>query len=129
MRYQFIQSLTGRFPTAVLCRVLGVSTSGYYGWRGREPGARRQEDEAVMQRIRECFAASRQTYGSPRILRDLREEGIACGKHRVARLMRAAGLRALLPRRFVVTTDSKHVLPVAENLLNQDFSTSKADER
>jgi len=65
---------------------------------------------------------------SPRILRDLREEGFCCGKHRVARLMRQAGLRAVLPRRFQRTTDSKHALPVADNLLGQDFTTSKADE-
>ena len=129
MRYQFIQSLVGRFPVAALCRVLGVSTSGSYGWRGREPGARRQEDEALTQRIRERFAASRQTYGSPRILRDLREEGIACGKHRVARLMRAAGLRATWPPRFQVTTDSQHTLPVAQNLLGQDFAASTVNER
>ena len=129
MRYQFIQSLAGRFPITALCRTLRVAKSGYYAWCGREPSARHREDETITQRIREHFEASRQTYGSPRILRDLREEGIACGKHRVARLMRVAGLRALLPRRFQVTTDSKHALPVAKNLLNQDFTASRADER
>jgi transposase InsO family protein len=129
MRYQFIHSLAGHFPIAALCRALRVAKSGYYAWCGREPSARRREDETITQRIRQHFQASRQTYGSPRILRDLREEGIACGKHRVARLMRAAGLRALLPRRFQVATDSKHALPVAQNLLNQDFTASKADER
>ena len=132
MRYRFIQSLTGRFPTTVLCRTLRVSTSGFYDWKergNRQLGARHKEDEILMGRIRERFEISRQTYGSPRILRDLHEEGFCCGKHRVARLMKAAGLRAVVPRPYVVTTDSKHPLPVAENLLNQCFGASKADER
>ena len=129
MRYQFIQSLVGQFPIAALCRALQVAKSGYYAWRRRQPGTRQRENETITARIREHFAASRQTYGSPRIQRELREEGIVCGKHRVARLMRAAGMRALAPRRFVVTTDSKHVLPVADNLLSQDFTASKANER
>ena len=129
MRYQFIQSLAGHFPITALCRALRVAKSGYYAWCGRQPSARHRENETITQRIRQHFEVSRQTYGSPRILRDLCEEGIACGKHRVAKLMKQAGLCALLPRRFQVTTDSRHTLPVAQNLLNQDFTSSKADER
>ncbi len=129
MRYRFVQQHQGHFPIAALCRALRVAKSGYYAWCGRQPSARHRENETITQRIREHFEVSRQTYGSPRILRDLREEGIACGKHRVAKLMKQAGLCALLPRRFQVTTDSKHALPVAKNLLNQDFTASKADER
>ncbi len=129
MRYQFIQSLAGQFPIAALCRALQVAKSGYYAWCKRQPSVGKREDETLIQRIRHHFEASRQTYGSPRILQELQAEGIACGKHRVARLMRAAGLSALQPRRFQVTTDSRHALPVAQNLLNQDFTASKADER
>ena len=73
------------------------------------------------------FERSNGTYGSLRIVRDLREEGLSCGKHRVARLMRQAGLRAVVAPRFRVTTDSKHALPVAENLLNQDFDAPQAN--
>lgn len=119
----------GQYSLAALCRVMQVSRSGFYAWRGRGVSSRQQEDEALTQRICALFEASGQTYGSPRILSDLRAEGIACGKHRVARLMRRAGLRAVTPRRFVVTTDSKHALPVAQNLLERDFTASKADER
>jgi putative transposase len=129
VRYQFIQSLAGQFPIAALCRALQVAKSGYYAWCKRQPSVRQREEETITGRIREHFEASRQTYGSPRILRELRAEGIVCGKHRVARLMRGAGLRALQPRRFMVTTDSKHVLPVADNRLNQDFTASRVDER
>lgn len=129
VRYHFIQSLVGRFAVRVLCRVLGVSTSGYYAWCRREPSPGQQQDKTITQRIRHHFEVSRQTYGSPRIQRELRAEGMVCGKHRVARLMHGAGLRALAPCRFQVTTDSKHALPVAENLLQQDFTASRADER
>lgn len=129
MRYHFIQSLVGQFSITALCRALRVSKSGYYAWCKRQPSVHQRENETITGRIPEHFEVSRQTYGSPRILRELREEGIVCGKHRVARLMRGAGLRALQPRRFQVTTDSKHALPVAENLLRQDFTASKLDER
>ena len=124
-----MQQHSGQFRVAALCHVMQVTRSGFYAWRGREPSARHQEGETITRRIRAIFSASRQTYGSPRVLRDLRAEGIACGKHRVAKLMRAAGLRALLPPRFVVTTDSKHALPVADNLLGREFDASRADER
>jgi transposase InsO family protein len=124
-----VQQHVGHFPITALCRALRVAKSGYYAWCGREGSARHRENETITQRIRQHFEASRQTYGSPRILRDLHEEGIACGKHRVAKLMKRAGLCARLPRRFQVTTDSKHALPVAKNLLNQDFTACKADER
>ena len=129
MRYQFIQQHTGQFRVAVLCRTVNVSRSGYYAWLSRKPSERQKENETLLYRIRQFFERSKRTYGSPRILRDLREEGFRCGKHRVAGLMRQAGLRAVLPCRFRGTTDSKHVLPVADNLLGQDFTASKANER
>ena len=89
----------------------------------------------MLKLIHAFFERSQSTYGSLRILRDLREEGFICGKHhthngvvyRVARLMRQAGLRAVATPRFRVTTDSKHALPVAQNLLNQDFGAPKAN--
>ena len=108
---------------------MSVSRSGYYAWLSRKPSERQRENQMLLYRIRQFFERSKGTYGSPRILRDLREEGFCCGKHRVARFMRQTGLRAVLPRRFRVTTDSKHALPVAENLLGQDFTASKANER
>jgi len=101
----------------------------YYAWLSRKPSERQTENQMLLYRIRQFFERSKGTYGSPRILRDLRQEGFCCGKHRVARLMRQTGLRAVLPRRFRATTDSKHALPVAENLLGQDFTASKANER
>ena len=130
MRYQFIQEQRGRFPVAVLCQSMRVARSGYYAWRDQQPRKRQKENETLLSPIRQSFERSKGTYGSPGVLRDLRAEGIACGKHRVARLMRAAGLHALpAPPRFVVTTDSRHALPVAQNLLDQQFGAVQADER
>jgi putative transposase len=79
----------------------------------------------LLSQIRQFFARSKHTYGSPRIWKDLLETRISCGKHRVARLMRQAGLRAVVGRRFRLTTDSKHVLPVAPNRLARDFGAPR----
>jgi hypothetical protein len=127
VRYQFVKQHTGRFPVAALCRVMQVTRSGYYAWRKHQPSERHKHNETLRTQIRTFFERSKQTYGSPRILRDLREAGFACGKHQVARLMRQAGLRAVVAPRFRVTTDSKHCLSVADNLLARDFSAPGAN--
>jgi Transposase and inactivated derivatives len=108
---------------------MGVSRSGYYAWRGRPKSARRQEDERLLMSIRNAFEESRGTYGSPRIHRELKERGISCGERRVARLMRENGIRVSPVRRFRATTDSAHALPVAANLLEQDFTAEGANQR
>lgn len=117
----------GQFRISFLCRVMQVSRSGFYAWKAREPSARKQEDGQLLERIRGCFERSRGTYGSPRILRDLREQGYSCGRQRVMRLMRQAGLKPAVRPRFRVTTDSRHSLPVADNLLARDFTASAVD--
>lgn len=106
-----------------------VTRSGFYAWHKREPSQRQQENETLLVQIRSFFERSKQTYGSPRIVRDLHEEGISCGKHRVARLMRQAGLRAVVAARYRVTTDSKHALPVAQNVLDRDFNAPAANAK
>lgn len=129
MRCQFVQRHEGQFGVAALCRVMGVSRSGYYAWKVRPKSARQRGDEELLAHIRSAFEDSRATYGSPRIHRELRERGLACGERRVARLMRLHGIRARPVRRFRATTDSAHALPVAPNLLEQDFTAEKADRR
>ena len=129
MRYQFIQQHTGQFPTVALCRVLQVTRSGYYAWKGREPSKRHKQNQALLSQIRTFFARSKQTYGSPRIWEDLQEAKICGGKQRVARLMRQAGLRAVVAPHFRVTTESKHALPVAENLLERDFGAREVNRK
>lgn len=115
-----------------MCRVLGVSRSGYYAWRARqgqpEP-LRQRHDRLLTLEIQASHAASRQTYGAPRILDDLREAGHRVSRKRVQRLMRQAGLRAAQPRRYARTTDSQHGLPVAANVLDRDFRATACDQK
>ena len=114
---------------ARLCRALSVSKSGYYAWRKREPSRRAARDGELLLQIKEAHANSRRTYGSPRIHAELRARGTRCSRKRVARLMRSAGLSARRPRRAQRTTDSRHRLPVAANLLGRDFSAEAPDRR
>jgi len=112
-----------------MCHALGVSHSGYFGWRGRPESRRGGEDRALTTRIQVIHGESRKTYGSPRIHRELRSQGTAISRKRVKRLMREAGVQVKPQARFVRTTDSDHGMPVAPNLLQQDFSASAPDRR
>lgn len=116
MKYRIIDEERRHRRLSVLCRVLGVTRSGYYAWRVRPAGARVVANRRLTVAIRAAFSGSGQTYGSPRIHRDLYPEW-GCGVNRVARLMRADGLQARRKRRFQRTTDSRHGLPVAPNRL------------
>lgn len=124
MRYQFMDDHSDQFSITMMGRVLQVSPSGYYAWRGRVPGKRAVENELLDVAVRTIFKQSGDTYGSPRICRDLRLLGNPCGVNRIARLMQAAGLKARHPRRFRVTTDSEHDLPIAANILNRQFAVA-----
>jgi putative transposase len=108
----------------VLCRALGVTRSGYYAWRHRPPSARVQHDGALTTQLRLVHAESRHTYGRPRLHRALRARGIRIGENRVRRLMQAAGLEARGRRRFRITTDSTHLLPVVTNRLARGFAVT-----
>jgi transposase InsO family protein len=121
VKFGFIQAEKAHYPVALLCRVLGVSRAGYYAWEGREASARQKANAALAERIRRVHQQSRCNYGSPRVHAELKAQGEHVGRHRVARLMREEGLRARRRRRFVRTTDSKHGLPVAPNVLARDF--------
>src|ERR1700681_3234614 len=122
MRFALIDWAKAEFPVHRLCRVLGVSQSGYFAGRSR-PACRRQRDDMVLlAHVRSAFALSNGTYGSPRITRELRDRGLTVSRRRIARLMRDSGLRARQKRRFKRTTDSHHAWPVAPNLLDQDFT-------
>jgi len=122
VRYAFIAAQDGGYDKKLLCRMLKVSRSGYYAWQRHPESARAKENERLLMRIREVHAKSRSTYGSPRVWRQLRRDGETCGRGRVARLMREAGIAARQKRRFKVTTDSAHNLPVAANLVDRRFN-------
>jgi putative transposase len=123
MKYRFIADHSPEFPVTRMCRVLTVSTSGYYAWRERPQSQRAQDNLELVDRIKEVHAASRETYGSPRVHAELVQgQGIHCNKKRVERLMRIHDIRGRQRRRRrVKTTDSNHSLPVAPNLLDRQF--------
>lgn len=124
MKYAWIDSHRDRFCVASMCRLLGVSRSGLHDWRCRVPSRRSQEDAHLAQELRVRHARHRGQYGRPRLTADLRADGLAVNHKRVRRLMRREGLRGRTPRRFVRTTDSRHGLPVAPNVLGQKFVAS-----
>lgn len=112
---------------ATMCRTLGVSPSGHYARRHRPQSRRSREDAALTAKILNFHARSDGTYGAPRILEDLKEEGIHVGRKRVARLMRAAGLRGVSRRKWITTTTRDEQRRVAEDLVRRDFTAAAPD--
>mgnify|MGYP003378739743 FL=1 len=121
MRYAWIKDNDPEFAVQRMCRLLRVSRSGFYAWRDRAPSAREQENIELADAVKSIFVSSRETYGSIRVQRSLQDAGRPVGRHRVRRVMRDVGLRAVARHAFRVTTDSNHSLPVAANLLQQNF--------
>ena len=122
MRFRFIEDHRQEHPVRLMCHVLGVSPSGYYAWRGRPESMRATANRALLADIRRLHERHRGRYGSPRIHAALRAEGGTASRGRVERLMRRHGIRGVAPRRFrPVTTDSRHGLPIAPDLLGQGF--------
>ena len=115
------------YPVTTLCRVLGVSSSGYYAWRRRRPSARRQADAQLQAHIEAIHAWSDGTYGTPRIWAQLRQEGVHVGAKRVARLLRQAGLQGVSRRPWVTTTRRAKDRRPAPDLVDRDFSADGPD--
>jgi putative transposase len=117
------------FAIVPMCRILNVSKSGYYAWKNRKPSPRRLEDERLKVAIRAAHERGRGTYGPEKIQEKLAHvENMAAGVNRIKRLRRALKIRCKQVRKFKATTDSKHNLPVAPNLLNQNFTVSGPDQ-
>jgi putative transposase len=117
------------FSVTAMSRALDVSVAGYYRWRKRPPSARARENERLLTKITAIHAASRATYGSPKIYRRLRQQGEAVNHKRVARLMREHAIRAKRVEKFrAATTDSRHSLPVAENVLDRKFTAAAPNQ-
>ena len=122
MKYAWMAEQGRSFALSEMCQVLEVSVSGYRAWRrGGTPDRRGLTDQQMLALIRAIHAELRGAYGSPRMIRELRARGFSAGKERVERLMRENGIHARHKRRYKVTTDSKHGLPVADNLLARNF--------
>jgi putative transposase len=117
-----------RFPVKIMSRLFGVSRSGFYSWLKREPSRRAKEDERLKVAIKAAHKRTRESYSARRLQPELAADGFIAGRDRIARLRRELGLRCRQKRKFKATTNSKHSLPVAENLLNQTFMPSAPNE-
>ena len=129
MRFRLIDAAKKEFPVQRLSKVLGVSPSGYFAWKDRPACHRQRTDLMLLAHFRSAFALSNETYGSPRMVHELRDNGLWIGRRRVARLMRENGMKAQQKRRFRRTTDSLHAFPVAPNLLDQDFTATRPNQK
>ncbi len=120
MKYRFMRQNSSGFEVRKMAAVLGVSRSGYYAHRGRPQSARAMEDEKLLTLIRLAWGKSRELYGAPRIAAELRSQGLRCGKNRVARLMRQAGIRSQTKKAFRITTKSGGLIE-ADDLVQRCF--------
>jgi putative transposase len=128
VRFRFIDAEKAAYPVVFLCHVLDVSPSGYYAWRRRPEPARVRLDAQLAVEIAAEHKRSRGIYGSPRVHLELRARGVRVGRKRVERLMRKNGIKGRQKRRFRRTTDSKHLQPIAPNLLARNFNPKRPDE-
>jgi len=130
VRYAWIDQQRDGYPLKLLCRVLQVSRSGYYAWRGRAPSASAQRRQQIGQAAQESHRDSHGTYGYRRVHRDLVDDReIACCRETVRRVMAELGLCGRQKRRFVKTTDSHHQEPIAANRLHRDFTATRPDQK
>lgn len=129
MKYQFIEQYKQEFPVVVMCRVLGVSESGYYAWRKRPESQHQQEDARLTTQIQQIFVSRRGVYGSPRIHVDLKDLGWRTSRKRVARLMKENGMDARRKPFHPITTKSNPKDRFASNLLQQDFTAQRPNEK
>ena len=128
MIYKLIDEEKARYSIAFLCRTLEVTRSAWYEWRRAGQSQRAREDQRLKVHVRAAHRGSRGTYGSPRIRKQLSNEGVQVGRRRVARLMREEGLAGTPKKRFRNTTDSTHKQPIAANLLARDFLPAQPNE-
>jgi transposase InsO family protein len=127
VKFALIDAEKAHFPIAFMCRQLEVSRSGYYAWSERPPSARASKDVELGALVLDIHLESQKRYGSPRVHKQLLAEGVRVSRKRVRRLMRDKGLVARKKPRFVVTTDSKHELPTAPNVLARNFEQPELD--
>ena len=126
--FRFIDAEKARFPVSLLCKMVGVSKSGYYAWKSRPPSKRSREDAVLTEKICEVYRRSRETYGYPRVHAELRSLGVQCGRRRVARLMRKAGIRGCMRGRKKRTTRRDPRAVPAPDLVKRGFHATAPDK-
>ena len=129
MRYQWIKKHRRHYPLALMCRVLQVSASGFYAWLKRPPSKQRQRREEIAQVAARSYFESYRIYGYRKVWEDLIEQNIICCAETVRRVLGDLGLFSRTKRKFVVTTDSNHAEPVADNILDRDFTATAPNQK
>lgn len=131
MKYAFIEQHRQAFSIQRMCAFLGVARSGYYAWRQRDaaPSSRRRQQAVLDQRVAEAYHHRKGRSGAPRLALDLRDDGLPVDRKTVAASLQRQGLRAKAARKFKATTNSRHTLPVAPNLLEQDFTATAPNQK
>jgi putative transposase len=127
VKYKLMRDESNKYDINLMSTILKISKSSYYAWLKRPKSKRCKENMYLSERIRTIYDQKKQRYGSPRITAELRDEGFSCSKNRIARLMRKQGITARTKKRFRVTTNSNHNLPVAPNLVEMQFNPEKAN--
>jgi putative transposase len=122
VKYVYIEANAESMSITRLCRLLGVGRSGYHDWQTRGESRRSQQDRELLVQIRDVHCANREAYGAVKTWRELNLRGIPCGKHRVARLRREAGIEARRKRRFRVIVENHHTVPAAPDLVQRHFA-------
>lgn len=128
MKFTFIRDHQNEFRINAMCEVLAVSRSGFYAWVKRPPSPRQQQRTNIGFALLNLHKASRGLYGAPRLHKNLVRTGIKCSRNRVISLMKEFGIRSRMKRKFKATTNSKHSLPIAENVLNRDFKPTSVNK-
>jgi putative transposase len=129
VKYGFIAKYRIIWPTRMMCRLLGVSSSGFYDWLGRPASAHERENAQFLKAIKHSYEASDGTYVSPRVVRDLIDAGFSCSENRVARLMKAAAIKARHKRRRAPGPLDSPVLAIAPNLLDRQFEATGPNQK
>lgn len=128
VKYRFIDEHRFKFHVGKMCLILEVSRSGYYSWKERPESERSKANKELLVKIKQVHVKNRELYGSIKLTKALKRSGVQCSKNRVARIMKENGIKSKRKRRFKATTNSKHNLPVADNLLNQHFHFKRLNQ-
>jgi len=129
VKYAWIKDHRHEFPVAVMCKILKVGSSGFYDWQDRQPSPQQQRREEIARAAARSYFESKRIYGYRKVYADLREDNFDCCRETVRRVMAQMGLYSRVKRKFVVTTDSNHNLPIADNLLDRDFTAAKPNQK
>jgi putative transposase len=128
VKFEFIREHRGCYPVENICKILGVSKSGYYYWNDRKPSKRALHNLALIEHIKIIHYRNKERYGSPRIARELKVSGFHASEKLVRKLMKQVSLQSVFKRKFKTTTDSSHSYPVAENRLDGEFTVGRENQ-